>query len=296
MTGFAYDGSQYDAATWDAAGDPPTNIYLEGGNQYDAGHWDADSARGAYWVIAGQRIRVVDVVLTPTRLEVEVRARDASARAMLATLDADAGSVDTRERADGTTAGLDTSGDSNTYTVRPSTRLRPPRVERQWLVKRVERDRTSADTQALAGTIEFVAQDTRPRDATNYTDTGAASDEWVFDFQGAAAAGGTLITKRVSNISQGDTTTVTLVLDRYEAEVLETVAAAAAGAVVTDVPDGATFVEDTTPNSRQTVAVTPPSDAADPAIDAGDYVVTGWESQGTSEALRVTLEIDEVGA
>lgn len=295
MTGFAYDGSQYDAATWDGAPADPTNHYLEGGNQYSAGHWDADPARGSRWVISPPdetpaRVRVTNVVLRPTRCEVSIRARSAAERDILARLDDDAGEVDTRAYADGRTQGLDTSGGSNTYTLRPSTALRPPRIERDWLVESIERDRTSADTRATAATVEFVAATTRDRDATSYAD-GSQAGAWQFDFN--APTGGTLYTERVNRIRQGETDTVALFLTRYQAEVLESVAPAVAGATTQATPDGPTVTRDTTPDDRQTVDVTPPASAADPAISAGTYVVAGWTVTGDDAgSKRVELSID----
>jgi len=249
--------------------------------------WDYPAAAAGYttWVIDDTAIRVTSVRLTPTNLTLEVRAREAEERQLLDTLDDDAGAVDTRERADGTTVGLDRAGGSNTYTVIPPVRLQPPRVSRQWLVDDVSRNRTSVDTRATSSTVSLVATDTRDRE-TGYADA-ADSGKWTFDM-----AGGTIVTQRVADISQGATTTLTLILTDRQAELFETVAAATAGAVVREVPDGQWFSEDTTPAERQTVEITPPSGATDPAIPQGMYVIEGWESEGDDGgAFRVSVEI-----
>lgn len=287
-----YDGDQYDAAQYDEQTRTDAQ-YLEGTGQYDGGPYDGDAASGRRWVIGNQTIRVVGVSLTPTQCTLDVVARAASERRLLRSLDDNAGAYETRERADGTTIARDTAGGSNTFTVRPSARLRPPRIERQWLVDDVSRERTSADTTATRATVSLVGRGTR-ESVAGYNDADVAT-WWEFDF-----AGGTIITPRVANISQGATTTVTLTLSARQAELAETVPAAVAGATTQSVPDGDTFASDTTPDSRQTVTISPPDDATDPAIDAGDYVIDGFESIGTTgEGLRLTLELSsryEVGA
>jgi len=244
--------------------------------------WDGLSGQVGFpvWVIDDTAIRVTSVTLTPTTLTLEVRARTADERALLDALDSDAGAVQSRERADGTVAGLDTAAGSNTFEVIPPIRHLPQRATRDWLVDDVSRDRTSADTQATSATVSLVAADTRDA-VTGYTET--------FDF----SAGGTVVTRRVSGISQGATTSLTITAEPRQAELIETVTAATAGAVVREVPDGQLFTEDTTPNSRQTVDITPPSGAADPAIPQDTYVISNWESRGDDGgAYRITLEID----
>jgi len=115
------------------------------------------------------------------------------------------------------------------------------------------------------------------------------STAFTFDFGSA----GTIVTPRVSNISQGDTLSFDIILTPDQTELWETLTAASAGAVVRAVPDGETFTEDTTPSDRQTVSITPPSSAADSAIEQGDYVVMGWESRGSDGgAYRLSVEID----
>jgi len=251
--------------------------------------WEGLSGQVGFpvWVIDDTAIRVTSVTLTPTNLTLEVRARTADERALLDTLDSDAGAVQSRERADGTVAGLDTAAGSNTFEVIPPIRHLPQRATRDWLVDDVSRDRTSADTQATSATVSLVSTDTRDA-VTGYTDA-ADSGKWTFDF----SAGGTVVTRRVSGISQGATTSLTITAEPRQAELIETVTAATAGAVVREVPDGQWFTEDTTPNSRQTVDITPPSGAADPAIPQDTYVISNWESRGDDGgAYRITLEID----
>ena len=239
----------------------------------------------AEWVVNGQPYRVVETTLTPTELTLGIRAREQAERAGLDTLDDNAGAVGTRERADGTVDGLDTSGGDNTFEVIPPVRHQPERVTRDWHVDDVSRERTSADTQATRATLSLINAATRDS-VTGYTDP-ADSTAWTFEF-----AGGTIVTPRVSEIRQQATTTLRLVLEPAQAELFETVTAASAGAVTTTVPDGETFARDTTPGDRQTVTITPPSGASDPAIPQGDYVVTGWESEGADGgAYRVRMDI-----
>jgi hypothetical protein len=239
----------------------------------------------AQWLIGGQSYRVVGVTLTPTELSLDIRARTQAERAGLDTLDDNAGAVNTRERADGTVDGLDTSGGGNTFEVIPPVRHQPERVTRDWHVDDVSRERTSASTQATRATVALINAATRAS-VTGYAD-GADSTAWTFEF-----AGGTIVTPRVSEIRQQATTALRLVLEPAQAELFETVTAATAGAVTTTVPDGETFARDTTPGDRQTVTITPPSGASDPAIPQGDYVVTGWESEGADGgAYRVRMDI-----
>lgn len=282
MSGFAYDGENYDGGDWDVQ--PATGGYLEN-EPYDGTHWDRDPAFGQTWVVGNTALRVVDVTLTPTRLTLVVRVRSASARDALARLDDNAGSVTERERANGVTDGLDTAGGSNTFTVRPPTQLRPPRIERDWLVEDVERERASADTKATLATVTLLADQTRSV-VDGYADS-ANANSWSFSF-----TGGTIITDRVSNINQGATTSLQLILSRRQAELFETVTAATAGSVVSVVPDGQNYSRDTTPNSRQTVTIDGPDDADDPAISDGDYVVAGWSVFGSDGGdLRAEIQI-----
>lgn len=237
------------------------------------------------WTLNGTPVRVTSVSLTPTRLELGVVARDVATRDLLDTLDDNAGDVTERQRADGTTDGLDTSGGSNTFPVTPPVQLRPPRIDRDWLVEDVTRDRTSADTRATTATITLVNAETRTP-VTGHADPSDAS-VWTFDM-----TGGRIVTGRVSGIEQGATTQLRIIMTPAQAELFETVAAATAGAVVTAVPDGETFARDTTPGSRQTVTATPPSGATDPAIPAGEYVIENWESFGADGGtFRVTVQL-----
>lgn len=238
------------------------------------------------WVVAGESLRVTGATLTPTALTLDIRARDATERATLDALDTNAGSLDQRERADGTIAGLDTAGGGNTVTAIPPVSLQPERVTRDWLVDSVSRRRTSASTEATLATLELAAKDTR--DAVTTLSETAAANSWTFDF----SAGGRIVTDRVHEIEQGETTRVDLILEPAQAELFETVTAATAGAIVRTVPDGETFSEDTTPTSRQTVTVDPPDDAADPALPADTYVVTGWRSEGSDGGkYRVSMDL-----
>lgn len=237
------------------------------------------------WVINSQPLRVREVTLTPTELTLEVRARTSAERSLLDTLDANAGAYQDRQLADGTAQARDTSGGSNNFDPIPPIRMQPPRTTRTFFVDNVSRRRTSADTQGIIGTISLVAQDTRSA-VTGYTDA-VDSSKWEFDFNG-----GRIVTDRVSTIDQGPTTSVELILTESQAELFETLTAATAGAVVATVPDGESYSRDTTPNNRQTVTITPPSGAADPAIPQGDYVVENWESVGNDGfAFRVRMDI-----
>lgn len=282
MSDFTYDGAEYDGGTYDEDL-PATSTYLED-NPYDGAHWDGDPASGQTWLIGDNLLNVYGVTLTPTTLSLDIRARSGAERSALDELDTNAGAVETRERADGTVRGLDTAGGANTYSVRPPTRLRPPRVVRNWLVDDVTRDRTSADTTALEATVSLVAEETRAP-GSNYSNTGTG---WTFAFSNA----GTLVTDRVGQIQQGPTTTIPIVLTPRQAELLETVLAATAGAVVSPVPDGETFSRDTTPTDRQTVTISLPSGVTDAAIDPGDYVVEDWDVTGDDGgAYRMRIEI-----
>lgn len=242
------------------------------------------SAQSA-WVINGVELRVQSVVLTPTTLRLTVRARSAAARGVLEDLDGNAGAVDERERADGTVAGLDLAGGKNTVAVYPPGEQRPERIPRSWVVDSVGRDRASADTLGTIATVEFTSAATRDP-VVGYSDP-ADSTAWEFDLGGA----GRIVTDRVSSIRQDATTSVEVILEPLQAELFETTAAATAGSVVRTVPDGTAFAEDTTPGSRQTVTVTPPS-GEESALPADEYVVDGWESDGRGGgAYRVRMDL-----
>lgn len=313
-TGFAYGGAQYDETNWGPTADQPDidTLYHELGDATQplelsqgqatvAGQGDVtlddathdlllgqgrDSIGFTDWVVSNQTLRVVGATLTPTELSIDVRSRTQAERDALDTLDAEAGAVDTRERADGTVDGLDRAGGNNTFTVYPPVDLQPPRINREWVVDDVERDRASADTQSTLATVTFVGQETRDP-ATGLSESGGA-DAWTFHFDGF----GTIATPAVSGLEQGEVTALTITMTPTQAELFETTAAATAGAVASEVPDGETFTRDTTPDGRQTVTITPPAGASDPTPSSGEYVVTGWESVGSSGgAYRVTVEI-----
>lgn len=238
------------------------------------------------WVVADTPIDVVGVRLTPEELSLEIRSRSPDAQTVLDDLDSNAGAFDTRERADGTIQNRDTAAGANSYTVTPPIYMDPPRTERAWRVDNVTRDRTSTDTEAIAATVTLVPAATRdPVDG--YADT-ADADLWEFDI----GSSGQVVTASVANIQQGETSAIELVLTPEQAELIETVTGAVAGAVTFVVPDGDTFTRDETPTDRQTVTITPPSSASDPAIPEDTYVVTGWESRGSDGGgYRLTLNI-----
>lgn len=265
---------------------------------------------GSQFVIGGYQLRVTDVTLTATTLTLGIVARTQRNREILRELDNDAGDFRERARADGTIDGLDTAGGSNTFTVSPPLELRPPRVDREWVVEDVTRERTSADTQALLAEVVFVATEAREPITTysNFDDfsatgqgktgefrTGSGGIDasnittalWEFDF-----FRGSIFTERVQIQDQAATTTVQVIMTPEQAELFETVTPATAGAVVTPVPDGKTFARDTTPQARQTVRIRPPASAADPALTEDEYVITNWESIGREgDAFRVVFDV-----
>jgi hypothetical protein len=272
------------------------------GFQYGGATWDGNPASGETWYIGDFPVRVVGVTLTPTQLELDVRARTASERQALRDLDANAADVDRRDRADGTIDHLDTSLGANTFEVQPPNRFKPPRVEREFLVADISRERTSADTRATLGTVLL-----RPRQARavqRSTTDADDSTKWTFQFQpkdetqgaqfdgfqygGASLSGtqsgleaGQIVTDRVSQVRQErGTVSLQIVLDPRHAELAETVLVAIAGATSATVPDGEDFSRDTTPRSRQTITVTPPSGASDPTPAQGEFAVFGWQSRG----------------
>jgi len=256
---------------------------VTGQGQYDTLRYPGSAADGQIWVVDGTQLRVRSVSLSPTELSLEVRARSDSAEAKLSELDDFAGDLEETERADGTYRFDDTAGGANTYTVRPPYQLRPPRIEREWLVNSVTRDRASADTEAILATVSFVPSETR-QPVTGYANSGV---EWTFDLNG-----GTIITPRVSNIRQRETTTLQVILSARQAELFESVLAASAAAQSNPVPDGETVTRDTSGDGRQTATIEPPDDTTQSAIDADEYVVFGWTSNGSDgAAYRIDLEI-----
>jgi len=282
MTGFDYDGETYDGGSWDEEA-APKSVYIPG--EYDGTHWDADPAQGQTWVIGDQQITVVGVEITPTELSLDVRARTDSERRLLSTLDDNAGAFEDRTLADGTYQARDTAAGNNTFTIRPPTRLKPPRIVRDWLVDDVSRTRTSSDQQTIEATVTFVASQTRVP-VVGYTDPSNTS-EWSFAF-----ADGTVVTASVADLQQGETTTIPLVLTDRQAELVESTVAAVGGSYTFEVPDGGTFTRDETPESRQSVTITVPDTASGAPIDSGEYVVTGWRSRGSDGAgFRFELEV-----
>lgn len=276
----------YGNGQYDGGGQYDTSGPITGNGQYDAGGvWDG-VAQGPYWVVGGYRLPVRGVTLTPTTLTLDIANRGAATRRALREFEADAGALDRRERADGVIQHVDLAGGDNTYRVAPSIRHRPPRVVRDWLVEGVNRDRASADTKAILGSVSLRGKESRAAVA-GLADT-QGSDDWAFAFES-----GTLATPRVSNVRQEDDTTLQVILTPRQAELLESVAPATAGSVVNVVPDGQTFTRDTTPDGRQTVTVSPPSGVTDPTPSAGEYVVMSWRSEGADGgAYRVELTID----
>lgn len=259
-----------------------------GNGQYDGGQVYDSVAAGSFWVIGTRRVAVREITLTPTTLTLTISLRDAGARRTLRELDEDAGALARRELADGTIEYVDTADGDNTYTVTPSVRHQPPRIERDWLVGDISRDRASADTQAVLGTITLRGKQTRDPAAIGYDDADDA-DAWEFDF-----SDGRVVSRRVSAVQQpAGTTSLQIVLSPRQAELVESGAAAVAGAISNTVPDGQAFTRDTTPDDRQTVTVDPPADAADPALKAGTYVVTGWtvDSGSGGGADRMDLSV-----
>lgn len=282
MSGFAYDGESYDGASWGVEV-APKSVNIPG--SYDGTHWDADPAQGQTWVIDELQIQVFAVTLRPTELELSVRARTDAAQRLLDRLDSNAGAYEDRTLADGTYQARDTAGGSNTFTVRPSTRLRPPRVTRDWLVDSVSRTRTSTDQQAIEATVTFVAGGTRTPQ-TGHTDA-ADTSQWTFAFNG-----GTVVTASVADIQQGETTTIPIVLTDRQAELVESVTPAIGGAYTFEVPDDETFTRDETPTDRQSVTITSPDSVTNPPLPDGEYVVTGWRSRGSDGAgFRWDMEV-----
>jgi len=277
----SYGNGQYDGGgQYDSSGP------ISGNGQYDSGGlWDG-VAQGAFWAVGGYRLPVRGVRLTPTTLTLDVALRTPTARRALREFDDDAGAYQDRSRASGEIEHLDTAGGDNTYTVQPAVKHRPPRVVRDWLVEDVSRDRASADTKAVLGSVTLRGRRTRA-EVTGHDDADD-SGAWEFDF-----TGGRVVSRRVSRLRQSvGSTTLQIVLSPRQAELIESVAAATAGAVSNAVPDGQAFTRDTSAGDRQTVTVDPPDGVTDPALSAGTYVVSEWSVDGSDGgAYRMDLSV-----
>lgn len=247
--------------------------------------WQTDAST---WQIGNIQINDPRVTATPEGWSLETRGRTATERSLFETLRDNAGDVEQRERPDGTLEALDTAkqGSSNTYPVFPGSDSEPPRTDRNMLVDSATIEHLSADGQAVTASIDFLAADSR--DTVTYSDS-QDTTKWEFDF----SAGPRIVTDSVHEIGDSGQITVQTILTAAQTEAFETTAAAVAGAVVEDVPDGDELARDTTPNSRQTVTVTSPTGQSDPPLSDGDYLVTTWESVGVgSGGYVVTFDLE----
>lgn len=260
MSSFQYDGAQYDAANWDAPHP---------------------------WLIDGVALSPTAVTVTPETIELTVPTRTQSTRDLLDTLDANAGEVRRRNLADGTMQAFDTAAGGNTYTLSPQSRSVPPRTERAVHVDDIAREKSGPSGQTVTADITLVPTATRTRNTRTDTDDTA---QWRFTF----SAGGRIVTNRIAAQVNDDreSTTVSLVLTPLQTQTLETNTAAVAGAVSQSVPDGESLDRDTTPNSRQTVTVSPPDTASDPPLESGTYLALGWTTVGRGGgSYRIELEL-----
>lgn len=242
---------------------------------------------GRGWTIDSTPISPTAVTATPDTLELTIPTRTSAVRSLLDTLDANAGEVRQRERADGTLDAMDTAAGANTYTLYANIYSKPPRQGRTVHVEDIARERSGPDGQTITADITLKPTESRAIDADTEADD---TTQWRFDF----APGGRIVTNRLAaNINQDrETTTLQLVLTPLQTQTLETSTAAVAGAVSQNVPDGESLDRDTTPNSRQTVTITPPSGASNPPISQGDYLALGWTTTGQGEGgYRVELEL-----
>jgi hypothetical protein len=240
----------------------------------------------AIWTIGGQAIETATHTREPNALTLEARVRTAAERATLSDLKDDAGSYTERVRADGVFEARDTVGGSNTVSVSPPAEYAPPREAGDYLVDDVTATRTSADGTAERATVSLVPRESR---ALETTATPSAGGSWSLAFQLA-----TVETDRVASeiTNDGDRVELTLALTPAETDVLEASTGAVGGVVSERLPDADTRVRDVTPNSRQTVTLTPP--AASP-IPAGDYVTIGWRTEAITTARhQTTITLDAV--
>jgi len=295
MSGFRYDRETYDSALyagnserWVFEVTEPVRVVRSSGDRYDRFAYDGSTYAGSTaYTFTEQSLQVVDHSREPNRLTLEVRVRNDSGRAFLATLKDDAGSYTERVRADGVFEARDTVGGSNTVDVTPPARYSPPRQAGTYLVDDVTAERTSADGNAERASVTLVPRGSRAEatDAVLATTTAP----WTLAF-----SLGTIRTARVASDirNDGDTVELRLTLTPEETDVLEASVAAVGGVVAEALPDEDTRVRDVTPTSRQTVDVTPPSESP---VDAGEYAVIAWSTDAvTSARHQTTITLDAV--
>lgn len=251
---------------------------------YDSALYAGNSER---WVVGNRPLEVVDHSREWDRLTLEVRLRTEGARATLSELKDDAGSYESRIRADGVFEARDTVGGSNTFEVAPPNRYSPPRQSGTYLVEDVTASRTSADGLAERASVRLIPRTSRDLGGAAALATTAAAWELAFE-------SGTVRTDRVASDIQndGDRVQLRLTLTPRETDVLETSVSAVGGVVSETLPDDDTRVRDVTPAERQTVMLGPPSESP---VDAGPYAVVGWRTEAvTSARHQTTITLDAV--
>jgi hypothetical protein len=226
------------------------------------------------WFVAGTRVDVLDLAVSPTEFQLTVRTQIHEEAEAIRELNSQAGEVERLPLAGGGWTTVDRSeGSGNTVAVSPPDGLRPPLKPAEYHVDRYDERAVSSDGRVINVNLGLVRTEPREIDDTLPTPS-AASDEWLLEFDA-----GRIATPNVSRADQGRQADIDLrvTLDDDEVEVLLEDATRPDSVTVRDVPDGDDFVA---AGARQQVTISLPASGTPSEhlpTDGGDYAIREWQ-------------------
>lgn len=262
----------------------------------EAGHESA-LIGWADWVLDGDAVATpTDEIATHRLVSLSLRADTSLVTDVLRSLRSDEGKLDVRTYDDGGYTAVDRADGDNTFDVTPPVTRLPLRQEGEYHVARYEESLVSQDVGEWDVTVDL-------QHATNRTDSPSIdesrdADEWSFETRY-----GTIATDRVSAEVAGtgedgvERVELEATLTFEQAHVFEAAMARLDAVRVKRVADSTNEPRDDSPDDGNTLDVTPPDDAPDDVVSAGEHVVMGeFESRRLNDSWqRVSFEVAPVG-
>lgn len=248
---------------------------------------------GPEWAVNGTTVgTVIAEVRSPRKLELTVRADNATKNDVLQPLDANAGKLDVLVDEDGTYKTIDRSETGNVYYLTPPTSrsgASHPRQAGWYLVEDYEQTVVDQSGDQYEVTIEFVPQN--HTEATGVVSEDETTGEWHFDMKR-----GSISTGRVSRKTKAKARDavgmreVELIATNAEAETLESNFHRTAATRVVNVPDGENRSVDNSGGWCTVDVAAPENDTG--FLPPGTYHVHGWSTTWVSGVrYRVALEV-----
>lgn len=213
-------------------------------------------------------------------------------------LSSHAGDVEATPRANGGFSAEDRAGGENTYTLHPPSARENVRTENTWHVDQYDQTPVDQASKQYEVTVRLTASENKDP-TTDYPDQEPADGEWLFEAHNGAIATSRVLADvrgRGEGVGEGDDKTLRLILTPLQTRIMEENASQLNAVVSRNVPDGTGYSQDNSPNQRNTLTVTAPSNDHERLLKSGDYAVEAWATEWLNDDFyEVELDLTRLG-